>query len=491
MTAARKVAPASAATGNVAPASAATGNVAPASAATGNVIVLDELSIAGPLGAALLAPTSLTVRAGTVTGLTGPSGCGKTTLLKAILGSVPPQARVGGSLAVAGQPVLTLEPGALQRFRRDRVAFVGQDPASALNPTMRVRALLAELAADPSESALATALERVGLSGDHLRRRPGELSGGQQRRVALARALLRRTDILVLDEPLAGLHGGLRSEIAALLRELAAAGTTVLVSGHDVAALHDMSDDVVALGAAGVGELTKPAAGQAHSDAVLRLRQVRATIGRHTVLHDVDLDLAPGQALALVGPSGAGKTTLARVAAGLHRPASGQVHCGVARAVVPQNPLGTLNPRRTVAQTVARPLRRLSGTAKADTPERVRDLLTAVQLDPEVADRYPAQLSGGQRQRVALARALAGNPAVLICDEITSMLDQATAASIMALLDGLRRDGTTLLVVTHDLQLARRCERICVLDGGRVVEAGTTAAVLDDPQHPATRALVG
>nr|WP_309234746.1 dipeptide/oligopeptide/nickel ABC transporter ATP-binding protein [Nocardia sp. XZ_19_385] len=227
------------------------------------------------------------------------------------------------------------------------------------------------------------------------------------------------------------------------------------------------------------------------------------------MLSAIDLELPAGSALAVVGASGAGKTTLARVIAGLHQHATGFLELGDRRLrvgpgrriryggngiqLVTQNPLSALNPRRTVAQTLGRPLRRISHTPEHALRQRITELLDSVELAPELADRYPHQLSGGQRQRVALARALAADPAVLVCDEITSALDHATATSIMNLLDRIRSDrGTALLVITHDMRLvAGHCAHIVVLDHGAIVESGSATVILDAPAHAATRDLLG
>ncbi|MEU8896415.1 ATP-binding cassette domain-containing protein [Nocardia sp. NPDC048505] len=240
---------------------------------------------------------------------------------------------------------------------------------------------------------------------------------------------------------------------------------------------------------------------------MLRAAGIGATAGGRPVLSGIDLELRAGTALAVAGVSGAGKTTLARVLAGLHRDATGSLrlgeqtirldrrirHGGTGIQLVTQNPLSALNPRRTVAQTLGRPLRRIGRTPKHALRQRITELLAAVDLAPDIAGRYPHQLSGGQRQRVALARALAAEPAVLVCDEITSALDHATANSIMGLLDRIRADrGTALLVITHDMRIvAGHCAGIVVLDNGTIVESGTATVVLATPAHPATRALLG
>ncbi|MGY4099700.1 ABC transporter ATP-binding protein [Nocardia sp. R16R-3T] len=520
-------------------------------------VVVDALTVCGSNGQQLFEATSFSVAAGKVMALTGPSGSGKTTLMRALLGHLPAGARrSAGSAVVAGQDVFALNPVALQRFRRDHIAYVGQDPGSALNPLMRVRALLDEVR-HPT-AAVSETLELVGLSEEHLRRRPGELSGGQQRRVALARALVRHTGILVLDEPLAGLHGSLRTEIARLLADIAAQRfAAILLSGHDTATIHAIADDVVELRAVSTGvrssasnspqppggavsavraatvaamslgrdvdtgrSAVRPSEGQGAiavcsrpiesvADAVeplLRARDIGASIDGREVLADIDFVLSGGAALAIVGASGAGKTTLARVVAGLHREAAGSLELrgesipiGPGRDVrngiqlVTQNPRSALNPRRTVAQTLGRPLRRLGGVPKQRLAQHITDLLDSVELAPDLATRYPHELSGGQRQRVALARALAAEPAVLVCDEITSALDHDTAVSIMGLLDRIRAERDTgLLVITHDMTLVTgHCSDLVVLDRGRIVESGSATAVLTSPAHTATRELLG
>ncbi|MGY2029615.1 ABC transporter ATP-binding protein [Nocardia gipuzkoensis] len=571
---------------------------------TGALVAVDDLTVLGPDGRELAGPATFRIPAGTVTALTGPSGSGKTTVMRALLGQLPSaSARATGSASVAGHDVFTLDPAALQRFRRHHIAYVGQDPGSALNPLLRVRALLREVAPKASESTLTDTLALVGLSSEYLRRRPGELSGGQQRRVALARALIRRTGVLVLDEPLAGLHGALRTDIAGQLAEIARErSAAILLSGHDTALVHSIADDVVELGAirpsvfsAAIrreartstsrfdiaaesakrphassadradgpalsgraepvpvpiggesigGHEPKPAVPEAcnegdgdgdlasarawgvavsrngHSspgvvttdtrspDVVLRAQDISASISGHQVLADIDLALGAGSALAVVGASGAGKTTLARVIAGLHRSATGslelrghRIAVGAKRRIrygaggiqlVTQNPRSALNPRRTVAQTLGRPLRRIGGVARRDLAGRIAELLAAVELSADLADRYPHELSGGQRQRVALARALAAEPAVLLCDEITSALDHSTAAAIMGLLDRIRTErDTALLVITHDMALvAEYCPALLVLDHGRIVESGPTATVLAAPAHNATGELL-
>ncbi len=438
---------------------------------------LAGLTIGIPGGPRLLTDATLTLVPGRIHALTGPSGSGKTTLLRALAGALPGGARqLAGSITVLGHDILALPEPELRRLRRHQLAYLGQDPGSSLNPRMRAGRLITETAADPR--TLPELLTQVRLpTGERIeRRRPGALSGGQQRRVALARALARRPRILLLDEPTAGLDPALRGEIAGLLRELATRhGIAVALATHDPELTARCADEVLALGRA--TPVPAPRSGRkpaATAPPVLAARGIEAAVGRgrdrRTVLRGLDLDLVPGTFTGIVGPSGCGKTTLVRVLAGLHPPSAGTLtlHGAPLAAahqhrtrdqrrrvqLVPQNPLGALNPTRTVGATLTRPLRLHLDLPAERCPQRVADLLRSVALPPEFAARYPHELSGGQRQRVSVARALAADPDVLLCDEATSALDAATADGIMELLHDLRgRHGLAIALVSHDLPL--------------------------------------
>ncbi|MFI0966587.1 ABC transporter ATP-binding protein [Streptomyces sp. NPDC021080] len=434
----------------------------------------------------LLDHATLALTPGRVQAVTGPSGAGKTTLLSALIGALPPGAHIAsGSVTVLGENILTLPADRLRRLRRHRLAFVGQDPGSGLNPRMRAGRIITETATRATPATVAELLRLVRLPTDeHLeRRRTTGLSGGQQRRVAIARALARRPDVLLLDEPTAGLDPALRDEIADLLRDLATRDQIAIgLTSHDPDFVARCADDTLALSPVvplavppphrpDPGPVSRPARERGE---VMTVRGLGAHHGtapsRRPVLSDLDLDLNPGTLTAVVGPSGCGKTTLVRALAGLHPPTRGAVTLGDTRLagpyrrrtwdqrrriqLVPQNPLGALNPAHTVGATLTRPLK-LHFNLPADAcDERVTELLTAVGLPPEHADRRPHELSGGQRQRVSIARALAAEPDLLLCDEVTSALDSGTAAGIMGLLSGLRiQRGLAVVLVTHDQHL--------------------------------------
>ncbi|MGW0180324.1 ABC transporter ATP-binding protein [Nocardia sp. NPDC003345] len=476
-------------------------------------VTVRELCIRSGSGAQILAPTSLLIPPGSVTALTGPSGAGKTTLMRAVFGQLAPGlTRSGGSVRVAGRDVFALDGAARQTFRRRHLAYVSQDPGAAQNPAHRVASILAESAPGLGPDAMRAALARVGLPAGCLRRRPGELSGGEQRRLALAAALVRDAGVLVVDEPLSGLHGELRIGIADLLRSIAVDdGRAVLVSGHHTDLIHRLADRVVALGEPPRVRVVPPVPtpmAAASGPPALRAGGIRATAGGTVLLRGIDIEVGAGEAVAVAGPSGAGKTTLARVLTGIHTAASGSLEVngrtlpvgGARRSrrdrrrvqLVPQDPLSTLNPQRTVRQALERPLRLDGVRGRTEITERAAGLLRDVGLEADLLSRYPGELSGGQRQRVAIARALAAAPDVLICDEITSALDDTTAHAVMEQIERVRpAHGIGVLVISHDMDLiARYCPRIVVLADGAVAEHGATAAVLADPGTAHTRALL-
>jgi peptide/nickel transport system ATP-binding protein len=256
---------------------------------------------------------------------------------------------------------------------------------------------------------------------------------------------------------------------------------------------------------------SRDGAREAHAatqEPILSLSSVSAGYRKRMVVHDVTLQVAPRECLALVGESGSGKTTLARSVAGLHSYRTGEIILnGVALAdaarnrpreqrrtiqYVFQNPYGSLNPRRTIGHIIRQPLELFGKASNAENDRKVGEMLDRVSLSASYMDRYPEQLSGGERQRVAIARALVCDPSVLVCDEVTSALDVSVQAAIVELLAGLQRDlGLAMLFVTHNLPLVRSiAQRVAVMSQGRIIELGDVDQVLESPQDPYTRRLL-
>lgn len=468
---------------------------------TTSPVAVTDLEIRLTKGAPLLDTISMSLQAGKIAALTGPSGSGKTTLLRALIGDLPQGAEVAsGSVQTLGQNVFTLTPDALRTLRRRHVAYVGQDPGSALNPRMTAAQLITEVASDPAPGAVAALMSECRLPGALAHHRPGALSGGQQRRLALARALSREPEILLLDEPTAGLDTALRDEIVDLLRRLAAdRGITVVLACHDPHVVDACADTVTTLTSPAAAPRPAPLrksfvspaddASAAVGDG-LRATDLQVAFSHrghtHQALDSVHFHAPFGSSTGITGPSGSGKTTLLRALAGLQKPDAGALswhglplpsHVRKRNReqqksiqLVPQNPLGALNPTRTIGASLTRPLQLHRTVGKPHMPARVRELLGDVGLPADFADRYPHELSGGQRQRASIARALATEPDLLLCDEVTSALDPSTAGAILELLTRLRMErGLTLVLVSHELDLITTyTDSVHVLDQGRI-----------------------
>jgi peptide/nickel transport system ATP-binding protein len=277
-----------------------------------------------------------------------------------------------------------------------------------------------------------------------------------------------------------------------------------LGGGHTVRCFHH-ADAVQHAEPEGAGQLGPRRVGE---DLVLTVRDLDAHYGASHALFRIDLDVHREECLALVGESGSGKTTLARAVSGLHSDYTGQVRLRddplpeaarrrsrEARKEIQyifQNPYASLNPRRTVGQSIGRQLQLFYPGSRGDTGKRVAECLERVALSSSAASRFPDQLSGGERQRVAIARALAAQPSVLICDEVTSALDVSVQAAIIELLGELRREmGLSILFITHDLALIRTiADRVAVMNKGRIVEQGSVDSILTAPSADYTRELL-
>ncbi|WP_439694176.1 dipeptide ABC transporter ATP-binding protein [Curtobacterium sp. SP.BCo] len=499
---------------------------------------------------------SFTVASGEVVAVVGESGSGKSMTAMTAMGIAPDGATASGSIRIGDLEVLGADERTLRGVRGRRVSMVFQDPSAALNPVFTIGFQLAEAVRRADAGAdrptvrersleLLRAVE-VPEPERRLGQYPHELSGGQCQRVMIAMALAADPDLLIADEPTTALDVTVQAEVLDVLRALRErTGTAILLITHDMGVVADIADRVVvmrrgrvvetgtaaAVFAAPAAEYTREllaAVPRMGTGTGLEERVVPATEpqspvldvrhlvveyggalrGRFRAVDDVSFTVGRGEIVGLVGESGSGKTTIGRAAIGLAPITSGTVVvegtdvAGAGRAsrkamrrrvgVVFQNPLRSLNPRYTVGQTVAEPLRQILHLPGAEVESRVERLLDDVGLDGGFRERYPHELSGGQRQRVAIARAVALDPALLIADEPTSALDVSVQARVLDVFRELQeRLGFACLFVTHDLAVVDTlCDRVVVLHGGRVAEAGTRDAVLRAPQDPYTRRLV-
>ncbi|MCX5014980.1 ATP-binding cassette domain-containing protein [Streptomyces sp. NBC_00555] len=470
-------------------------------------------------GRAIVDGVSLAAHAGKITAVIGPSGSGKTTTGLALLGEYPAGAVVDGAVHVPAGPV----------------GYVPQHPASVLNPARRVGALLTDITARQGGSRRerrrrveqALSLARIPHPGVVLRRFPHQLSGGQQQRVVLAQALLLGARVIVADEPTTGQDVLTKQGIVAELAAVAAQGIAVILLSHDLDVVRELADEVVVMRAGKVvdrGPVSsvledlvpeKPRVARTPRPRGPKRLETRNLTARHRttqgaaeVLSDIEVSLATGECLALVGRSGSGKTTLGRCLAGLHRAYEGTVLLDglplprslrsrtraelAAVQYVFQDAKAAFDEHRPVLDQIARSAVRLRGAVPADARRTALSTLGEFGLTESLAGRRPGELSGGELQRAALARALLAGPRVLICDEITSGLDTTTRTTILDSLARLRDNKELSLVfITHDLAAAGvLADRIAVLDAGRIVEAGPADQLIEMPKHTITQELL-
>ena len=484
---------------------------------------------------------SFRLEEGAALALVGESGSGKSTVASALLGlHRGTGARVEGSVDVAGTDVQRASDEELRRLRGGRAAMVFQDPLSSLDPYYAIGDQIAEVyrvhARVSRRAARARAVEvldRVGIpdAARRSRSRPHEFSGGMRQRALIAMALACEPRLLIADEPTTALDVTVQAQVLDLLHTLREeTGMGLLLVTHDVGVAAESVDEVLVmrhgravehgpvadvLGApaepytrellAAVPRLDAPRKASTDADQViLEATGLRREFGRGkgavTAVDDVSLTLRRGETLGIVGESGSGKTTLGRMLVGLLEPTAGSLafegrpHTGVNPAVqmVFQDPVASLNPRRSVGESIADPLRARGERQERRIRERVGELLERVGLKAVHYDRYPHEFSGGQRQRVGIARALAADPRVIVCDEPVSALDVTTQAHVVALLGELRRElGLALVFVAHDLAVVRQVsDRVAVMRRGRIVEEGPVGEVYASPRDPYTGQLL-
>ncbi|MEU6393678.1 ABC transporter ATP-binding protein [Streptomyces sp. NPDC046939] len=483
---------------------------------------------------------SFSLEPGRALGVVGESGSGKSASAYALLGlHRGTGAQVTGSVKVAGVDVNAADDAELRSLRGGRAAMVFQDPLSSLDPYYAVGDQIAQVyrvhhrvSRRAARARAVEVLERVRIpdAARRARSRPHEFSGGMRQRALIAMALACEPQLLIADEPTTALDVTVQAQILDLLHQLRTeTGMGLLLVTHDVAVAAESVDDVLVMrsgeavergpvgdvllaprepytrallaavpriAAAPAPRTPLPVADDAPEPPLIEAVDVVRVFGKgasaHTAVDGVSVAVRRGETLGIVGESGSGKTTLGRMLVGLLDPTSGSLSRRGRVQMVFQDPQSSLNPRRSIGESVADPLRASGERDEGAIRSRVGDLLERVGLDAGLYDRYPHEFSGGQRQRVGIARALAGDPDLIVCDEAVSALDVTTQAQVVALLGRLQRElGLALVFIAHDLAVVRQVsDRVAVMRGGRIVEEGDAETVYADPQDPYTRQLL-
>lgn len=488
---------------------------------------------------------SLDLHKGEIVGLIGESGAGKSTLGLAAMGYTKPGCRIAsGSIRLNQEELVGASHSRLREIRGNHVSYVAQSAAAAFNPAHRLIDQFTESPVQHGKMRRDEAAKR----GRELYRQldlpdpdqigerfPHQVSGGQLQRAMTAMAMGCDPQLIIFDEPTTALDVTTQIEVLSAIKEaVRARGVAAIYITHDLAVVAQLADRIMVLRYGDLVEegnarellrdpkqeytkrllevrsLREHKEGEAGQDLILEVTSVTARYpqAEEEVLKDISIKVPQGKTVAVVGESGSGKSTLARVITGLLPPRQGSVAFRGSRLprvlrarskdqlraiqMIYQMPDVALNPRQKISEVIGRPLEFYLGLEGEEKRARVAQLLLQIELPLDYVDRYPGQLSGGEKQRVCIARALAANPDLIICDEVTSALDQLVAEGILELLQNLQNDlGVSYLFITHDLATVRAiADHIVVMYQGQIVEQGLKEQILTPPHAPYTELLL-
>jgi peptide/nickel transport system ATP-binding protein len=494
------------------------------------------------------------VAAGEVLAIVGESGSGKSTTAMGLMGLLADNARTSGSVLVKGTEMLNQPLSVIRKFRGKEVAYIFQEPMTALNPVYTVGFQIVEVLRNHFEMGPQAAKERaielltmveIPEPARSFDKYPHQLSGGQRQRAMIAQSLACDPALLIADEPTTALDVTVQAEILDLMRGLKdKLNSAVLLITHDMGVVADLSDRILVmkdgltveentsekifnspqhpytqsllasvpkLGSVKVRQLEseniKAAPVLEVTDLVIEYPK-RGRIPAFRAVDGVSFSIQPGEILGLVGESGSGKTTVGRAGIGLLPVHSGSIKVlgeEIAGAsmkelrairkhtgIVFQDPASSLNPRLPIGESIGEPLLLAKEAKGEELDKRVEDLLDSVELPRSYRNRYPHELSGGQKQRVGIARALALSPKLLIADEPTSALDVSVQARFLDLLQELQDSlKFACLFITHDIGVVDiLAHRIAVMQYGKLVEVGSRDQILNKPQELYTKTLL-
>ncbi|MBT4932374.1 MAG: ABC transporter ATP-binding protein [Rhodospirillaceae bacterium] len=488
---------------------------------------------------------SMSLERGEIIGFIGESGAGKSTFGLTALGYTKPGCRVvSGSIKLDGDELVGASEADLRNIRGNKVTYVAQSAAASFNPAHTLFEQFAESLVQHGKSNLTEARERcidlfrqLDLPDPEtiLDRYPHQVSGGQLQRAMTAMALGSDPDLVIFDEPTTALDVTTQIEVLGAIKEaVKARNVAAIYITHDLAVVAQMADQIMVLRYGNIVEfgnaremLANPK--EEYTRKLLNVRAVRDALPDYddqdlqlhidnitatypglmfNILEDINITIKKGKTVAVVGESGSGKSTLARVITGLLPPSQGSVKFH-GRALTPdlksrpkkdlksvqmiyQMADVAMNPRHKIKDIIGRPLEFYLGMKGKQRDEKVLELIRHIELPEDYAERYPAQLSGGEKQRVCIARALAAEPEIIICDEVTSALDQLVAEEILDLLLNLQQElGVSYLFITHDLATVKSiADEIVVMYQGSVVEQGPKADILSPPHASYTELLL-